>query len=78
MMQEKLIPFFPLQIKNKPHDRMQIVVVFLNWVWTRTENTDCIGANSLGMNAHASTSILWFLFNLQKKTFFRIAQQVGI
>ncbi len=25
----ELIPFFPLQVKHKPHDRMQIVCVFL-------------------------------------------------
>ncbi len=32
MTQKKLTLFFPLQVKNKPHDEMQIVCLFSNWV----------------------------------------------
>jgi hypothetical protein len=28
-MQKKLIPFSPLQVKNKPHDKMQICAFIL-------------------------------------------------
>ncbi len=29
-MQDKFFPFFPLQVKNKLHDKMQIERLFLN------------------------------------------------
>jgi hypothetical protein len=36
MMQEKLTLFFPLQVKNKPHDDVQFVCSFFNKVWWQT------------------------------------------
>jgi hypothetical protein len=36
MMREKLTLFFPLQVKNKPNDEVQFVLLFLNWVWSWT------------------------------------------
>jgi hypothetical protein len=42
MMQEKLIPFFPWQVKKKPHDKMQIVCLVLNWAQSQTVITNFI------------------------------------
>ncbi len=38
MKQKKLALLFPLQVKNKPHDEVQIVCLFLNWVGVADSN----------------------------------------
>jgi hypothetical protein len=55
-----LILFSPLQVKNKPHDQVEIVCLFLNWVRSCTvmkkaennQNHICIPFRSLDPSPH--------------------------